>query len=634
MAFAVVALELFACLGLGAATLRLLKIGEELRSGESVAFSLAVGFGLLGWLVFPLGVLGLLNNFWLFGLLIAGSAGVVLLRHKGHSRPSDEPDIFQWVLLALILVVMVFDVAEGLSPPADADTLAYHFTSPKHFLEAGRFVFILRPGDGAIPYLTHMTYLPAMALGGELALTLWAMVSGWIPALLLFVLSRRHLDLNWSLAVVLVFMTMPAVIFGAGTGQIEVRMAMFAMVAAWATARTLETGRLNYAVLAGLAVGFYGGSKYLGLLFAVACGLTILAQRRWLIHGLVFTAIAVAAGFQWYAWNGIHTGDPFFPVFFQWLGRDDLILWTKEQDLFYKTFFMNIDRPIPRTLLWFFLFPFHVTVESPPVIEAKFVGLGPYGLLAFPFAALGVWKFRHRILGSRLLIYAAIAFLFYALWFFSGPSQRVRHLIPVAPLFLLCFTVAAERLSAEGAFRMPFLAAILATIFFQLSVDAVFSIKYMRHVSSSEGREEFLLRNVKNYAPVPWINANLKKTDRLFLAERQLFYFLEIPYLFSSPNTQGAVSMKKDQKDPMLLYRQLVSVGITHILTHRANTENLKYGSRSLELLSDTGCMKLVKSFDTSDISSRTFYKTGTRAATFDLLKLGHNSPDCPTINE
>ncbi|HEB79032.1 MAG TPA: hypothetical protein ENI79_00965 [Rhodospirillales bacterium] len=623
MAFGVVLLEILSSLGLGALVLRLLKIDQELSPGEHAVFAFVAGFGLLGWLVFPLGVLGLLGKGWLLGLLIVGAVGCVLLKRKGSTAPAEPLDALGWGLLGLVLIVAFFDLAEGLAPPGDADSLAYHFTAPKQFLEAGRIKFILRPVDGAIPYLIQMTYLPALALGGEQALTLWTMVSGWAPALLLFVLCRRHLGRNWSLAVALIFLTTPAVIYAAGTGQIEVRMALFAMAAAWAAARALETGRLRYAMFAGLIVGFFGGAKYMGLLFAVACGLVLLAQRRWLAHGLVYGAMALLAGFQWYAWNGAHTGDPFFPVFFEWLGRDDLLLWTKEQDHYFKTVYMEYERPIPRTPLWFFLFPFLATLDSPAIIEAKNVGLGPFGLLVLPFAALGAWTFRRKILGSRLLIYTAIAFLFYAIWFFSGPSQRVRHLVPILPLLLICFAVAAERLCSQNRFQAPLAAALAATIGFQMFVGAVVSLKYARHIASGESREAFLHKNIKNYAPVPWINANLSKSDKLFTSERQLFYFLEIPYLFSSPHTQSAVNMREDQQDPVVLYRQLKTAGITHVLSGKLKGGETAYNPKSLDLLSQTKCLEHLKSFDAQSFGSRTFAKSATAETTFDLLKVG-----------
>ncbi|HEX9702254.1 MAG TPA: hypothetical protein VGA19_05340, partial [Rhodospirillales bacterium] len=61
MAIAVLVLEVFCCLGLGAALLRGLRVDVGLARAEHWGLSFALGVGLLGWLVFPLGIAGLLT---------------------------------------------------------------------------------------------------------------------------------------------------------------------------------------------------------------------------------------------------------------------------------------------------------------------------------------------------------------------------------------------------------------------------------------------------------------------------------------------------------------------------------------------------------------------------------------------
>ncbi|MDA1091607.1 MAG: glycosyltransferase family 39 protein, partial [Proteobacteria bacterium] len=443
MAFAVALLQILCCLGLGAAALRILKIDGDMNAGEHWAIAFAVGFGILGWLIFPLGISGNLSPVLLSALLIVGAVGCLLLWRPGTALTMPSLNIMGWVFLALISVVFVFDFLEAFAPPADADTLAYHFARPKQFLEDGRINFIPQVLEGAVPLGVQMTYVPALALGGELALTLWTMLSGWAAAALLFILCRRHLSLNWSLAVALIYLTTPAVIYGGGGGQVEPRIALFVMVSAWAAARALETGHLRYAVLAGLGGGFFAAAKYTGLLFAGATGGMLLFQRRWFAHGAVFGATLIAVGFQWYAWNAMHTGDPVFPMLFQWLGRDDLAFWNAAHDMVFKENYFRAENPLSHSPLSFFLFPFKATLDSAGLLDAGRVGFGPYGLLILPFAALGFWQYRDRIRRSPLLIYASLTLLFYALWFFFGGSQRIRHLLPVLPLFLICVTVAA-----------------------------------------------------------------------------------------------------------------------------------------------------------------------------------------------
>ncbi len=620
-ALAVVLLETLCCLGLGAAVLRVLRIDGDLQAGEHWALSFAIGFGVLGWLVFPVGVSGFLSEGPLTVLLSAGALAAVLLRRTGAFLKPPRIDAVGRVLLVLLGLVFVFDLLEGLAPPADADTLAYHFAVPKQFLDAGRIDFILQPLNGAVPFGVNMTYIPAMALGGEMAVTLWTMVSGWAAAALLFVLSRPHLGFNWSLATALIFLTTPAVIYGGGSGHVETRIALFVMVAAWATVRAIQTGQTNYAVLAGLGAGFFAAAKYTGLLFAAVSGLVVVIQRRWLKNGALFGAAMLVAGFQWYAWNALHTGDPVFPMLFQWLGRDDLALWPKAHDLFFKESYFGSENPLPKTLPWLFLFPFKATLFPQVLPDAGRVGLGPFGLLVLPFAVLGVWRFRDKVRRSPLLVYAALAFLFYVTWFFVGGSQRLRHLVPILPLFLICMTVAAQRLTDKGSHRGPLLAAVVATIFIQFAGHGVFALNYFKFLAGGADHQAFLIRNVNSYVAVPWINTNLTKSDRIFIQHRQLKFYLSVPSLFGSP-MQAVVELRPEKTDARTVYAQLRSGGITHFLLARKETGNDTPYVSVLNYLFRAGCLDLIKRFKGHKVRSRTLPALVSNPQTLDVLRL------------
>lgn len=626
-ALGIVLLETLSCLGLGAAALRVLRIDAELSPGEHWALAFATGFGILGWLVFPLGLAGYLTPGALTALLSVGALAAVLLRRPGPLFQRPRLDGIGKGLIALLLVVFVFDLMEGIAPPADADTLAYHFAVPRQFLRAGTIHFLPRAIDGAVPLLIQMTYVPPLALGGELAATLWALVSGWAAAALLFVLSRRYLGLNWSLFVTLVFLTTPAVIYGGGTGQVETRIALFVMVAAWATARALETGHARYAVLAGLGAGFFAAAKYTGLLFAAVAGLVLVIQRRWLGHGLVFGVALLAAGFQWYAWNTFHTGDPVFPMLFPWLGREDLAFWSLSQDALFKEIYFRAENPLPKTLLWFFLFPFKATLVPQGLPDAGRVGLGLFGLLILPFAGLGLWRNLDRVRQSPLFTYAAMAFLFYAVWFFGGGSERIRHLLPVYPLFLICVTAVAVRLTAEGKFRGPLIASAMIVIGLQMAGHGVFALNYIKYLNQGADRQAFLLRNVNGYFAVPWINAHLAPTDKVFISHRQLRFLFKVPSFFGTPLLQSAVELRPGKTDARTLYRELRSLGITHLLLS-AVKERGQAGYQTgydepYRLLDQAGCLERLKRWQGKGVKSRTLPTLASGAETLDLVRLG-----------
>jgi len=565
-ALLIVALQTLCCIGFGAATLRLFGTSENLSWGARACWSFALGTGVLGWLLFPAGVLGFFGGTPLALLLTTGACGVIFLGRPSAVIAWPRLDWVQWMLLGLLSIAAAFDLLEGMSPPADGDSLAYHFQLAKQFLGAGRIEFVPRALDGAVPLLVQMTYVPTLGLGGEHALTLWTFVSGWGLGALFYTVCRRHLDITWSLAAVLVLVTTPAVVFGAGSGQVEARLAMFAIVAAVAAASALGSGLLRYAALAGLAAGFFMGGKYTGLFFVAATGFVLLAGRGWLARGAVYAGATLVAGGQWYGWNWYNTGDPVFPLLFGWLNYGDNGYWDADHAALLKQAFFGEEQAVAKTPLWFLLYPIMATLASPPQFESGRTGFGPYILLIFPFALAGLWKFRDRVARSPLAPVAAIVTVFFALWFFIGSSQRVRHLLPVLPLLLLVVTIGAGKW-CDGPGRLrPMATAVALTVAVQLAGAGIFGLGFARHVFADGSRDTFLRQNVADYVAVQWINAHLGPADRVYLTIRNLNYLIDIPIYYGHFAGEVLIDNRPAVYDPARFYRQLRNQGITHLL--------------------------------------------------------------------
>jgi 4-amino-4-deoxy-L-arabinose transferase-like glycosyltransferase len=557
-----------ATLGSGAMALTGLGVLQTQPRAEQAAWSFAAGLGLFGWLLFFPGLWGAISPHALIVYCCLLACGAVLLARPGPARSPPKPlRPIEWVLLACIACALLLDLAEGLSPPADADTLAYHFALPKQFLAAGHIEFVPRAGDGAIPMLVHMSYLAALGIGGERTLTLWAMLSGWAAAGFLYVVCRRHLDRGWSLTAAAVLLTVPAIIYGGGSGQVEARLALFAFGGAMAAAEALRTGQVRYAVLAGLLAGFFAAGKLTGLLFLPALGCVFLLNRRWLALGAAFSGAAVIAGAQWYVWNWVNTGDPVFPVLFRMLGLPDSEIWTRAHDAFYRAFYFQAENPIPHTVWNWIAYPFIATFGLVPEIEGGRTGLGPFFVLLAPFALAAAWQWRRKIGNSRVAIPALATVLFYSIWFFSGTSQRTRHLVPVLPIAIMCVTAASARLvQYSAAYRTPIAAAVAGTLAMQLAGHATFAAPYVSHVVAGDSRETFLEHAVTGYAPVRWINANLTAKDKVFVDQRQLIYLSDVPVFYGHYLAQTLIDISPAADDPALLWRQLRNQGVTHLL--------------------------------------------------------------------
>ena len=603
------------CVGAGASVLHGLGLWRGQPAIERAALAFAVGFGVVGWLVFWIGVAGWLapGPMWaLCAVLILGNG---LFRVPSASLPAPpwpaplSPAV--WGLFALLAGVFALDVFEAMAPPADADTLAYHFDLPRRFVDEQRIFFVPRAMSGAIPLLVQMTHVAALTMGnagaGELALTGWTLISGWAASLLLFALALRWLSFAWALALALLFQTLPAMIFGAGSGQVEARLALFALaaVAALMHAHAGRT-RLQPAILLGLAAGLYAGSKYTGLLFATAAGVALLSTGgRWLPRGALFAVAALTAGGQWYGWNFLHTGDPVFPILFTALGLEDSAYWTADYAAGLAAALKERGSALSG-ILGGLTFPFVATFSPPPAFASGRVGLGPFAVLVLPAAVLGAWRYRDRVGGSVLLPVAVLIVVFYVLWAKFGGVPKVRHLLPVMAPLMLLLVVSAVRVGGMAVAR-PMVAAAGLTLILQIAAQGLFTKTYVHRWLAGEGRDAFLLRVLgDDYAPVIWINANADSIKRLLLFERHWLYYVRVPTYFVHPITVAAIETRDGRMEADRFLVQTRALGVSHIMDNYPDGAPPGSFTHTMFELRDRGCLALEKTFQIHRFTSRT----------------------------
>jgi hypothetical protein len=558
-------LNVSACFGGGALLLRLLGLDRRVTAILGVVLAFPLGMGIVGWLVFFLALFGWLHPGVLIPVLLCLTPGVLLLRRPHRMTVAFNP--LERLLVLALLIVVGFYIVVALGPPADADTLAYHFSRPKQILADGHLTLVPRAIDGVTQLLVQMAYLPALALGGEQALTLWAMVTGLMPALLIAVMARDWLSRPWCLVLTAALLSAPAWMFGASGGQVETRLAAFAIIAAYGVARAWREPGWRWEVLAGLAAGFYAGGKTLGLLLVAAAGLVLLVRRRLAPQAaLGYGVAAFMAGSQWYLWNWGQTGDPMFPMLFRVLGLPDGPLWSAAHHEIFRDLFFSSENP-ERPGTWLaFSYPVRAILGwGPAMWEAGRSGPGALLWLLAPFAVAGLFRYRASLAASPLIPMTAVAALFYLAWILTASSQRIRHLVPVLPLFALGAMVAAERGAEWLGVKRPLAAGLAMLVLIQLAGQGIFAATYLRYLAAGESREAFLGRTVAGYPLALWLNRHLGPDDKVMLSERQLSYHLTVKHYIASEILQASIDMRRSGADPAERWRQIRGLGITHI---------------------------------------------------------------------
>jgi hypothetical protein len=619
---AVAGLMCLSALGGGCAVLRGLVPGR-LSPDRTLAFGFVLGACLIGWLTQPLALIFGVSKPVLAAALVPGILGLAALPPLTLPKRAHR-STFAWIAVAALAILALGDLAEALSPVADADTLAYHFALPKQFLEMGHLVFTPRAVDGAVPLLYQMTYMVALGLGGEQAATLWCGLTGWGLGWIVWAVAKDHLDSVKALTLAALVMGIPAVLYGAGNGQVEVRLAALAVAALWSAAWARQSRPdWRWAAVAGLAGGFAMGIKYPGLLITGVSGLMVAFPRRGgpkdrAATILAYGIAAVIAGGSWYIWNWLQSGDPVFPMLFGILPYKVGLDWNAHMAAQVRAFIV-LEHPVPQTLATFFDYPFAATFGDLPGWESGRTGLGPLPVMLMPFALMGVWANRKSVRTSPLTAVFLACVAAYAIWILAGPSQRVRHLLPVMVPATLVLAIAAWRAVRRWPpLDKPLTLRLVAILLFQAAGQAVFTVKNLRYLLNGEDRETFLESQIP-YAPIArWVNVHTAEHDKIATTKREMVYLIDRPVQMVAW-LDGRIQMDAVRTDPQAVVKQLRHQGIAYLIADESQGEPLVAA----------GCAKEKAVFSVTPLNSRTLQVRSEDGATA-VAVFGMTDSTCP----
>ncbi|MEQ9198769.1 MAG: hypothetical protein RLN80_02200, partial [Rhodospirillales bacterium] len=443
---------------------------------------------------------------------------------------------------------------------------------PLQFLARGELFLIPRAVDGAAPLLFQTLYALPLQLGGEFAMLATAKLMVWVVALLIYGVARPVCGYPVAGLLALIFLTMPAVIYGLSAGQVETRIALLTLSAALLIWSMRDQPTIGRAVLAGLLCGGIAAAKFTGLLYAAAAGLVLIAVvRRPALIAAAGIAGLVAAG-QWYGWLWLATGSPLFPMF---AGEP---YWDGSHAAEFGQRILQNEAVLPADIIGLVTYPFHVFMATHPGFEADRTGLGPALFALLPISLVAAFRRLRRgaILpsdnwteaGRLVLVFAAIFVLFYILWWFFGASQRVRHLVPVIPLVLLALGIAAHRACRSRASYALLGAVLLLSAGIQAGGWEFYHLATADYIASGADRAGALRDDLLDYDAIQWMAENLTDQDLLVLMERRNNFYLGQPFYRVSSDLERLVSNGSNSTDPRRFLSDLNALGATHVLFH------------------------------------------------------------------
>ena len=543
-----------------------------ISSGEMVFYSSGIGFGIIGYGVFFLGLFQGLYflplSILLFCLLIISLAGWFWAPFPPMKSDLQEKIRSSWDRLAFFLLILCLlaGLSLTLTPEIGRDALIYHLAVPKLFLKHHGFYFIEGNIFSNYPLHSEMLFIIGLFLQGDI------LAKGMHFLALLFILlgmyqfTRQRMKNHDSPAVsLLIFYTMPSVFLISHMAYTDLFVVFYSMAAVFAFINWVERLEKGWLILSGVFTGLAVAGKYTALLLPfLGCLGIFWAARRHRLHVyrafrllILYGLVAVILGSPFYIKNWTVTGNPFYPFLYGIFGGRG---WEPEQAEFYDFFVQSLG--MGRGFVDYILLPWNLSFRA-KMNSPQFDGvIGPLFLVALPFV-FGARKLELSL--KIMMLFCCFIFLFWA-----SSAQQIRYLLHILP-FLAIFTGALPAYHQRKKFIRYALAFLIAGGLAFNGYHIVhdwLNIKPVGVIFGKENRTAFLRSRLPSYVMFDFVNRKLPHDAKIFLIYMKNWTFLCERECYSDSMFESYTIQKilARSSTPAEVSSALKARGFTHIL--------------------------------------------------------------------
>ena len=416
---------------------------------EETCFALALGLGLIAYLVLLLGLLGLLYRPVALGLL---GAGFLLCAPVWAGWPRRWPrawgdlkgaarsqPVAVWCLIAALAALAVPFCLLPLYPPTQADATAYHLPYAKIYIEQHRLVLTPYLRFPVSPQTNQMLFTLALLVGDDVLAQLieFLMTATVMAAVVAF--GRRFLSprAGWWAAAGLA--ASPILLYVGTCALIDIGVTLYTVMTVYSLWIWRERRRTIWLTLAGVFCGLAVGTKLTALLVLGICGLVVLLhgfRERRPAWPLIFGAVALLVALPWLARSFYYTGNPIYPMLHGTVGRVFRTAYWRPE--YYGEPFDDLGYYLnPAGLSALLRLPWRLSFEYP----IPYATAGVSRLYFFMIPALLFYGLRDR----RLRWLLGFTGLYLFLWFLA--VHDVRYLVPTLPALSLATAEALDQVA-------------------------------------------------------------------------------------------------------------------------------------------------------------------------------------------
>jgi len=565
---------------------------------EEVAFSIMLGTGIVGLLIFALGILHLFSPVpvvLLFAVLLLLTRRDVLrfytvLAAAAKTNLGAKQRRGVAILFCALLVLLTLRAA---LPPHVVDEAIYHLAAPKAFVDAGRIYPLYDNFSGDMPLLAHMFYVVCLIAKADIAARLFSLSLAVSTAIALYAFGTRYF--SRKIGTLAMFG-----IFGAGmflevsvTTRVDVTLAGMGFVALYAMINYFETDSRGWLLASALLSGFSLGIKYtaaiwvglMGVMFLYEC----LVRKRQafvtvLARGVLFAVVALASFSPWLAKNYAFFKNPVYPFVTGEVAEhsaEGIRFFNAADERKMDAYLEQSKREIPKTV---------------DVINALMTEAESHREERHPFR---VWEFftnpdrynmglaeGHHEPNYLFLLAPLLLFLPKQRWivwfglisvaffcFIASTSWIARYYVPIYPVMTLISIYVLVTLADKLKAHAPIAKILPATAVVTTVTLTAFVFVLQFYVSGGASfqmgrlsRREFLQAGFY-YPAIDYINHNSPADAKFMLVGAQMGYHLQRPYLaevgWDTVEWQRLMIRNNSIED---IHEDIKRQGITHFL--------------------------------------------------------------------
>ncbi len=476
-------------------------------------FKTALIIGLYGYLIFLLGVLGLLYKnviitFSFIYILVIFLLGLKLsnitLNFKKYNLSK-----FSKLILFLIITQAIVNLIGVLGPELSFDALWYHLTIPKIFLENHRIFHI--PGNllyySDLPKNIDLIYLSVLSFSNEIVVKFVHFGFGILCLLALYKLSRKFINQEMSLLSCLIFYSSLVVGWQSITAYVDLGRTFFEIVALYLLFLWIEKKSLKYLVYTAVCLGLSLASKISAFnsiaIFTLIITLLYISKRINFFNYIKNTSLlmffSLLTVLPWFIFSYINTGNPVYP-------------------LFEANFILSYDRN-PINIFNLMLF------ASDPI--------NPIYLITIPLIIFFFRKFDYK---TRILVFYSVFSMIF--WFVTSSTGGSRFILPYLAAYSILVLLALNKIQYKNL-RNYLILIIVVIALSSIGYRFLANYKYVPVILGLESKNEFLSNNLNFsfgdfYDTDGYFKKNIKLEDKVLLFGFHNLYYVDFPYIDSS----------------------------------------------------------------------------------------------------